>query len=70
MIAKEELAVANDKIKAEKVQKEAALAQAKALANALLNKGVDIETHAKIMEVTPKKSWEDFWELGNSCKNF
>lgn len=56
MIAKEELAVANDKIKAEKVQKEAALAQAKALANALLNKGVDIETHAKIMEVTPKKS--------------
>ena len=62
LIAKEKLAVANNKIKAEKdktkaekEQKEAALAQAKALANALLNKGVDIETIAKLMEVTPKK---------------
>ena len=61
-IAKEKLAVerdktktAKDKAKAEKAQKEAALAQAKALANALLNKGVDIETVAKIMEITPKK---------------
>ena len=62
LIAKEKLAVEKDKTKtaqqkakAEKEQKEAALAQAKALANALLNKGVDIETIAKLMEVTPKK---------------
>ena len=62
LIAKEKLAVEKDKTKtaqqkakAEKEQKEAALAQAKALANALFNKGVDIETIAKLMEVTPKK---------------
>ena len=62
LIAKEKLAVEKDKTKtaqqkakAEKEQKEAALAQAKALANALFNKGVDIETIAKIMEITPKK---------------
>ncbi|MFQ1019907.1 JAB domain-containing protein [Gilliamella sp. CG13] len=62
LIAKEKLAVERDKTKsaqqkakAEKEQKEAALAQAKALANALFNKGVDIETIAKIMEITPKK---------------
>ncbi len=54
-IAKEKLAVANNKIKAEKEQKDAVLAQAKALANALLNKGVDIKTIAKIIEITPKK---------------
>ncbi|WP_081299505.1 JAB domain-containing protein [Gilliamella sp. wkB195] len=62
LIAKEKLAIEKDKTKtaqqkakAEKEQKEAALAQAKALANALFNKGVDIETIAKIMEITPKK---------------
>lgn len=54
-IAKEKLAVANNKIKAEKEQKDAVLAQAEALANALLNKGVDIKTIAKIIEITPKK---------------
>ena len=45
---------AQQKAKAEKEQKEAALAQAKALANALFNKGVDIETIAKIMEIDVK----------------
>ncbi len=55
LIAKEKLAVERDKTKTEKAQKELALAQAKALANALFNKGVDIKTIAKLMEVTPKK---------------
>ena len=55
LIAKEKLAVEKDKTKTEKAQKELALAQAKALANALFNKGVDIKTIAKLMEVTPKK---------------
>ena len=61
-IAKEKLAVergktktAQQKAKTEKEQKEAAIGQAIALANALFKKGVDIETIANIMEVRPEK---------------
>lgn len=60
-IAKEKLALERDKIKTanekariEKDKAKAAKEQSKALASALLNKGVDLETIAKIMEITPK----------------
>ncbi|WP_371750795.1 JAB domain-containing protein [Snodgrassella alvi] len=60
-IAREKLALERDKTKSAqekaKLAKEAeklALIQAKALANALLDKGVDLKTIAKIMEITPK----------------
>lgn len=60
-IAREKLALERDKTKSAqekaKLAKEAeklAQIQAKALANALLDKGVDLKTIAKIMEITPK----------------
>lgn len=54
-IAKEKLAVANDKIKAEKERREKAESEKKMLINALLQKDVSIENIAKILEITVKK---------------
>lgn len=53
-IAKEKLAVANDKIKAEKERREKAESEKKMLINALLQKDVSIENIAKILEITVK----------------
>ncbi|QIQ22183.1 JAB domain-containing protein [Zophobihabitans entericus] len=51
-IAREKLAIANSKIKLEKERREKLEL---AMATALLDKGIDIDTIAKIMEVTPKQ---------------
>ncbi|AHN28583.1 DNA repair protein RadC [Snodgrassella alvi wkB2] len=53
-IAREKLALERDKTKLAKEAEKLAQIQAKALANALLDKGVDLKTIAKIMEITPK----------------
>ena len=52
LIAKEKLAVANDKIKMEKARREKL---EHATANALLSKGVSVEDIAKIMDITVRK---------------
>ncbi|WP_434778937.1 JAB domain-containing protein [Neisseria sp. Ec49-e6-T10] len=54
-IRKEEKAIAREKLKSEKDKTKAAQEQTKMLANALLDKGVDVETIAKIMEITPRQ---------------
>lgn len=54
-ITKEKLAVANDKIKAEKERREKAESEKKILINTLLQKDVSIEDIAKILDISVKK---------------
>lgn len=53
-IAKEAVQSEKERTKAERERTKAAQGQAKALANALFEKGVDLETIAKLMQSTPK----------------
>lgn len=75
-IRKQEKAIARDKLKSEKEKTKAAKEQAKmeqerrtklelAMATTLFEKGIDIDTIAKIMEITPKQIQTIFNRINN-----